>query len=156
MGNTYFKHTSVHKYTRPARGRGGVEIKSMIDLVLVKRDILRYVQDVRTVRGMGRGLSDHYNVLCKARLVGAWIKRREVVVGAWKIRSEKLREHHYREAYARSLEGKGGEWDGDDNIEHMWEQVKRAMVESAREVCASVSWEKKPSVLGERRLLGRG
>ena len=31
----------------------GVEVKSMIDLVLVKRDMLQYVQDVRVVRGMG-------------------------------------------------------------------------------------------------------
>ena len=46
-------------------------------------------------------------VLCKVRLVGAGIKRREAVVGAWGIRSEKLREHQYREEYARSLEGKG-------------------------------------------------
>ena len=38
----------------------------MIDLVLVKRDMLQYVQDVR---GMGHGLSDHYVVLCKVRLV---------------------------------------------------------------------------------------
>ena len=37
---TYFKHKSVHKYTRVARGREGVKIKSMIDLVLVKRDML--------------------------------------------------------------------------------------------------------------------
>ena len=50
MGNTYFKHRSVHKYTRVAKGQGGVETKSMIDLVLVKRDMLRYVQDVRAVR----------------------------------------------------------------------------------------------------------
>ena len=28
--------------------------------------------------------------------------------------------------------------DGDNNVEHMWEQVKRAMVESAREVHGSV------------------
>ena len=48
-----------------------------------------------------------YVVLCKVRLVGAWIKKREVVVGARKIRSEKLREHQYREGYVRSLEGKG-------------------------------------------------
>ena len=27
-------------------------------------------------------------------------------LGARRIRSEKLREHHYREGYARSLEGK--------------------------------------------------
>ena len=73
--------------------------------VLVK-DMLCYVQDVKAVRGMGRGLSDHHIVLCKVRLVGEWIKRREVVVGARRIRSEKLREHQYKERYARSLEGK--------------------------------------------------
>ena len=53
------------------------------------------MQDVRAVRGMGRGLSDHYVVLRK--VVGAWIKRREVVIGTRRIRSEKLREHQYRE-----------------------------------------------------------
>ena len=66
----------MHKYTRVAKGQGGVETKSMIDLVLVKRDMLCYVQDVRPVRGMGQVLSDHRLVLCKVRLVGAWIKRR--------------------------------------------------------------------------------
>ena len=107
----------MHKYTRVAKGREGVEIKSKIDVVLVKRNMLLYVQDVRAVRGIGRGLLDHYVVLCKVRLVEAWIKRGEVVVGA---RSEKLREHHYREGYVRSLEKKGVEWDGDNNVEHMW------------------------------------
>ena len=53
---------------------------------------------------------------------------------ARKIRSKKLREHLYREGYARSLEGKGVKWDGDNNVEHMWKQVKWAMVKSAREV----------------------
>ena len=42
----------------------------MIDLVLVKKDMLRYVQDVRAVRGMTLGLLDHFVVLCKVRLVG--------------------------------------------------------------------------------------
>ena len=46
VGSTYFKHRILHKYTRVARGRDGVEIKSMVDLALVKRDMLRYVQDV--------------------------------------------------------------------------------------------------------------
>ena len=68
-----------------AEGRGGVEIKSMIDLELGKRDMVRYVQDTRAVREMGRSLSDHHVVLCKGRLVGAWIKRMEVV-GARSIR----------------------------------------------------------------------
>ena len=60
--------------------------------MLVKKDMLRFEWDVRAVRGMGRDISDHH-VLCKVRLVGPWIKRREIVDGARKIRSEKLREH---------------------------------------------------------------
>ena len=91
----------------------------MIDLVLVKKNMLRYVQGVKAVRGMGRRLTDHHVVLCKVKLVGAWIKRREVVVGARRIRSEKLREYQYRERYARSLEGWGVEGDEDNNVEHM-------------------------------------
>ena len=27
------------------------------------------------------------------------------------------------------FEGKVAEWDGENNVEHMWEEVKRAMVE---------------------------
>ena len=59
---THLKHRSLHKYTRVARVRDGVEIKSMIDLMLVNRDMCR-------MRGMGRGLSDPYVALCKVRLV---------------------------------------------------------------------------------------
>ena len=55
---------------------------------------------------MGQGLSDHQVVLCKVRLVGAWIKRREVVVGARRIRSDILREDRYREGYVRHFEEK--------------------------------------------------
>ena len=60
------------------------------------------------------------------------------MVGIRKIRSEKLREHQFRGGYARSLEGERVDWDGDNNVKHMWEQVKRAMMESAGEVCISV------------------
>ena len=67
---THILSTEVCINTQVARGRGGVEIKSMIDLLLVKKDMLRYVQDVRPIRGMGHGLSDHHVVLCKVRLVG--------------------------------------------------------------------------------------
>ena len=71
------------------------------------------------MRGIGRGLSDHHVVLYKVRLIGAWIKRREVVVESRGIRSEKLREHQYREGSARPLGGKGVECDGDNDVEHM-------------------------------------
>ena len=51
------------KYIRVARGKDGLEVKSMIDVVLVKKAMLRYGQDVKTGRGMGRGLTDHYILL---------------------------------------------------------------------------------------------
>ena len=41
-------------------------------------------------------------------------------LGARRIKSEKLREHQNREGYARSLEGKKLDRDGDNNVEHMW------------------------------------
>ena len=89
---------------------------------------------MRAMRGKNPGLSDYHFVLCKVKLIGAWIKRSEVVVGARRIRSEKQMEHQYREGYARSLGGKGVEWDVDNNVDHMWEQVNRSMIESARKV----------------------
>ena len=46
----------LHKYTRVARGQHGVEVNSMIDLVLLKKDMLCFVQVVRTARGMGQGI----------------------------------------------------------------------------------------------------
>ena len=88
-------------------GQDGVKIKSMIDPVLVRRDMLQYVQDVKMVRRMGRGLSDHHVVPHEVRLVESGIRWREAVDGARRIRSEKLRKHQYKEGYSRSLEGKG-------------------------------------------------
>ena len=29
---------------------------------------------------MGRGLSDHHVAMCKVKLVGSWVKRKDVVV----------------------------------------------------------------------------
>ena len=102
---TYFEHKSLHKYTRVARDQDRVEVKSMIYLVLVKMDMLHFVQDCDGSERNGRG---HLRspVLCKVRFVGTWIKRREVVDEARMIRSKKLIEPQYREGYAWSLEGK--------------------------------------------------
>ena len=122
----HFKSRNLHKCIRVVRGQDVMEVRSMVDLVLVNRDVLRYAHYVRVVRGMGRGLSDHHVILCEVRLVGAWIKEKCGGLG------EKLREHQYREGYARTLEGKGVKWEGDNNVEDMWKKVNRAMVESAK------------------------
>ena len=112
LDDTYFGHNSLHEYTRVANGQDRVEVKSIIDMVLVTKYMLRFVQDVRAMKGMGRGISDHHFVLCN-------------VDGAKRIISGKMREHQYREGYTRSLEGKRVEWDGGNNVKHIWEQFKR-------------------------------
>ena len=56
MGTTYFKYRSLHMYTRVVRGQDREEVESMIDLVLVKKDMLWYVQDMRAAREMEQGL----------------------------------------------------------------------------------------------------
>ena len=61
-----------------------------------------------------------YCVNCKVRLLGTWIKRRGVADGPKRIKSEKLKEHQYREEYARSLERKRVEWDEENNVKEMW------------------------------------
>ena len=43
VNNTYFKHRGLHKYTRVAKCLDREEVERMIDLVLVKKDKLRYV-----------------------------------------------------------------------------------------------------------------
>ena len=54
VDDTYFKHRSSYMYTTVEKRQDRVKVKSMIDLVLVvKSDIVRYVQDVRAVRRMG-------------------------------------------------------------------------------------------------------
>ena len=78
------------------------------------------------------------------------------MVGVRRIKSEKLRKHKYREGYARSLERMEVEWDEENSAEHMLEQLKRPMVERAREVCGSMKVREKPQKLrlGKPRLLG--
>ena len=61
----------------------------------------------------------------------------------------KLRGHQYREGYATSLQCKRVEWDGESTVEHIWEQMRQAIVESAREVCGSVSEGKEPKSVVE-------
>ena len=54
---TQSEHKGLQKYTKVGRDRGGVEVMSRIDLALAKKDMLRSVQGVRAVRGMGRRLN---------------------------------------------------------------------------------------------------
>src|SRR5678815_1288391 len=106
----------------------------MIDFVLVKKEMFKYVLDVKSVRGLGMGLSDHYVVLCKIKLVGAWMERKVMRKEVGKIKSEKLIEQDNKVKYLRALASKSVECEQVDT-EQIWGQMKEAIVSSAKEVC---------------------
>ena len=124
----------MHKYTRVGVDRDGLEVKSLIDLVLVKKEMQKYVLDVKAVRGLGMGISDHYIVLCKIRLVGTWMEKKEIRKGVGRIKSEKLNEQGCKEKYVRTLVNKSVECE-QDGTEQIWSQMKDALVSSEKEVC---------------------
>ena len=89
---TWIVHSSSTRICISMIVQDRVEGMIMIGMVLVKKDMLRYVRDLRAVSRIGRCLSDHHVILCEVRLVDAWIKRGNVVNLAMMI-SEKLKEH---------------------------------------------------------------
>ena len=65
VGNASVEDKTEDTYTWMPGGRDGVESKNVIDLVLVKKNMMKYLY---IVRGYGMGLSDHSVVLLKVRL----------------------------------------------------------------------------------------
>ena len=62
--NSWFNHKDIHKFTweEPTRNR-----KSILDYILVSKDLRRYVLDTRVFRGFEVS-SDHYLVCCNLRI----------------------------------------------------------------------------------------
>ena len=75
------------------------------------------------------------------------------MIGARRIRSDKLREDQYIKGYARSLEEERVEWNGDNDAKNMWEQVKRPMVGSTSGLWLSESvwWKDEIKVAIKRK-----
>ena len=51
-----------------ARGKDGMKFKRIINLVLVNRNRLKYVYEMKTVRGLGRNISNHSILLIKVKM----------------------------------------------------------------------------------------
>ena len=62
--NAIFKHKWIHKYTRedPSKSK-----KSIIDYIMISREIMKYVKDVKVNREAEIG-SDHYLLLNKWKI----------------------------------------------------------------------------------------
>lgn len=78
-----FKHKCIHKYTWYITS-GVMTVKSLIDIVLVRKNMLKWVNDVKTVKGLSIW------ELCKDRVGTKWARKNQVkkVAGpriAWRV-----------------------------------------------------------------------
>ena len=125
VSNTFFAHKSIHLYTRVKEKADGRVERSMIDFVLVKKEMLKYVMDVKVVRGLSMDISDHIVVLCKIKLVGVWLEKKEVRKVVGRIKCEKLSDQVCKEKYVGELSNKVVECDQGET-EHILAQMKDA------------------------------
>ena len=79
------------------------EVKSMIDLILINSSMMKDAYDVRSIRGLVGGLSDHMIVLCRFRLSRVWFRSGKDIQKGSRVRSEKLREMEKGKAYEREI-----------------------------------------------------
>ena len=124
----------IHKYTWECPGR---QLKSLIDYILVRKNIWPLVCDVKVVRGAEIG-SDHYLVLMKMR---KWRKAEEQRTSSRRtmVRTEKLKVSEVRLRFQgrlqlkmkRSAEVNSGE------VEKVWREFKESMMSTVIEVCGT-------------------
>ena len=72
VGNSWFKKNYVYKYTWLRMAEGRVVDKALMDYVLLPRRMLGRLLDVKVWRGEDEGMSDHFLVEGRLKLVGGW------------------------------------------------------------------------------------
>lgn len=70
VSNTFFDYKNTQRYTKVDVGRDGTKLKSLIDFV-GEEGGAEVCVNVKSMRRLWMGISDHYTVLCKINLVKA-------------------------------------------------------------------------------------
>ena len=68
IGNTYFEKKEIYKYTWVRQESGRVVDRALMDYVVVSKNVIGTLLDVRVLRGEGGGLSDHHLVEGRLRV----------------------------------------------------------------------------------------
>ena len=136
VGNSWFKKNDVYKYTWLRIEEGRVEDKALMDYVLLPRRMLGRLLDVKVWRE-GGGLSDHFLVEARLKLVGGWRSagRMEGVRNVLKV--SELNNSVKERAYQESLHGKYEVWRGGEveSVEREWEKLRDIVMECTNDVC---------------------
>jgi len=136
VGNTWFEHKEIHKYTRVVTSRNE---KSIIDLILIEKAEKSKLIDVRVKRGSEIG-SDHY--LVEAQLKHNISEKKEnnkmniemnyTNIKTYRLQEEKFRKRYKEECDKRLLLGKQG---GKKDLEELWKYFKDTIKQVATEIC---------------------
>ena len=133
VGNTWFKKRRVNKYTWVSGVDGSV---SLLDYVLIEKDVKERLLDVNVCRGAHNGMSDHYLVVAKVRVGGGVRRRRETVrkevVNAWKMNEIGVVERYIEEIDREWLTRRGRE---ERSIDEEWKDFKEVVLRCAKETC---------------------
>ena len=133
IANTFFKHKSIHKWTRVSEERNE---RSIIDYVIVSNHLFYKTQDVKVRRG-AEIYSDHF--LLEARFSMQNFRTKQKTNKQSKIRIEELKNSDKRSQYQKLIKSKldkAAEAAQDTNdLENLWKIYKEVLTKSAKEIC---------------------
>lgn len=124
---SFYKHKRIHQITFES-----TQHSSIIDYILIPKDLKNKCRDVKVVRGAEISTDHHL-------LVGDMVfarERRRKRTSFCRVKYEKLKEQRIRERYQETLESKlHTNLPGQDEVEEKWQRLKSSIVEAANEEC---------------------
>lgn len=141
--NTFFQHKDIHKYTRECKSRNE---RSIIDYIIVSRDVRRKIKDVKVNRE-AEIFSDHYLLTAKTNF-GIRTKREDkannnkarktikntskLVVKSYKLSDEEIA-RRYNDKIERII--KINKDVQKYNLEEAWQFLKTTILNAGKEIC---------------------
>ena len=125
IGNTFFKHKRIHKYTWLSPDK---TTKTEIDFIGINTRWRSSVQDIRIFRGADCG-SDHNLVVGKIR---PKFKRLRKVEKQKMFDINKLKDAEMRQQYSIEVSNRFASLPDTENIEERWESFKSAVHDAAK------------------------
>ena len=139
VGNTWFRKKRINKYTWERVVRGEVVERALMDYVIISKKVWKRLLDVHVYRGAADGVSDHFLVEGRLKVIGKWRRDRGRTEGRKVVRVSELRK---REKVVEFKEYIRNRWErvtvlGRRGCEEEWEDLKTGMLEGGEEVCGS-------------------
>lgn len=136
IGNTFFEHKDIHQYTRI----GPKGEKSIIDYILIERNKLRMLNDVRVKRGP-EIYSDHFLVVGKVKVQVEIRNGKQEDSRYEKIKSYKLKEEEiatqYQEKVTNLIENRS-DIKIDSDVDTAWNTFKVVILKAETETCGII------------------